>query len=366
MGLGGFNMENKFLKYFLAANSGEGFVSYFADNYDFDDGWRTLIIKGGPGTGKSSFMKYVAVSATDKGYRVELCFCSSDPDSLDGIIIKDLKVIILDGTSPHVVEPKFAGVCEEIINLGEFWNSGKLREKAKEIITVTKQNKKLHKTAASYISAAGELVYDNFKLAEHFIDIKKARMFGEKMSLQLLPKKSEIKLREWSRFIGGVTPKGVVAFKSTIENFYKNVIVIDDKYGAAANAIMESVRKTALLRGYEIITLKNPILPSKIIDHILVPELSLAFVREYEYISFDEKYRRVHSRRFTNINILREYRSRMTFNRRITRELLLGAIESLAKAKAVHDKIEKYYIDAMDFDSLTQFVKEKSKEILKK
>lgn len=357
-------MKNIFSKYFLAANSGEGFVSHFADNYDYTDGWHAYIIKGGPGTGKSSFMKYVAVNAVDKGYGVELCPCSSDPDSLDGVIIKEKKIIILDGTAPHVVEPRFAGICEEIVNLGEFWNGEKLRKKANEIIAITTQNKKLHKMAAAYISAAGELIYDNFKLSKNFTKHNKCEKFAHNLALQLFPGKTGRIPCEWVRFIGGVTPKGVIAFKSTVEDFYKNIIVIDDKHGAATNIIMQKIRDMALDKGYEIITLKNPFLPSKIIDHILVPELSLAVVREYDYIKWSEPYRRIHARRFYDINVLREHRPRLTFNRRVTRELLLGAIETLSKAKSVHDALEKYYIDSMDFKSMTLFAERKTKEIL--
>ena len=171
-------MENKFSKYFLAANSAEGFVSHFADCYDALDGWRAYIVKGGPGTGKSSFMKYVAIKAADMGYDIELCPCSSDPDSLDGVIIKELKTVLLDGTSPHVVEPQYAGVCEEIINLGEFWNTEKLRKKSSEIINVTLGNKKLHKTASAYISAAGEMAYDSYKLSKRFANLKKTEQFA--------------------------------------------------------------------------------------------------------------------------------------------------------------------------------------------
>lgn len=362
--MGGFAMENSFLKYFLAANSSEGFCSCFENNYDFADDWRVFIIKGGPGTGKSSFMKYITVKATDKGYTVEICPCSSDPDSLDAVIIKEIKTVVLDGTSPHVVEPTYAGVCEEIINLGVFWNNKKLREKSEEIISATNQNKKFHRTASAYISAAGELIYDNLKLSEYFIDQIKAEQFAKKLSSRIIPKQANYAPKEWVRFLSGVTPKGVVAFKGTVEKFYKNVIVIDDKYGAVANTVMKSLKKTALLRGYEIITLKNPFLPSKIIDHILIPSLSLAIVREYDYIKFDDSYRRIHARRFYDINLIRASRSRITFNRRLAKELLLGAIDALSKAKNSHDKLEKYYIDAMNFDALTQFVTKKAEEIL--
>lgn len=357
-------MKNKFSKYFLGANSAEGFISHFGDNFDCFNGWRAIIIKGGPGTGKSSFMKYITTRAVDAGYTIELCPCSSDPDSLDGVIIKELKTVILDGTSPHVVEPVYPGACEEIVNLGEFWSSEALRAAADKIISVTNQNKKLHKTASAYISAAGELIYDNFKLSQQFTNLKKAAQFGVKTANRLIPRNKKYAPKEWVRFIGGITPNGVVAYSDTVDKFYKNIVVIDDKYGGASNEIMNAVRKTALAKGYEIITLNNPFLPSKIIDHILIPELSLAFVREYEYIHFDDAHRRIHARRFADANLMRSVRGRCVFNRRTARELLLGAIDTLGKAKATHDQLEKYYIDTMDFDAIVQFTEKKAKDIL--
>ncbi len=351
-------------KFFLAANSAEGFVSHFGDSFNARDGWRAYLIKGGPGTGKSSFMKYIAVKAVDRGYMVELCPCSSDPESLDGVIIKDIKTVLLDATSPHALEPNYPAVCEEVINLGAFWSSESLRRCAKEIIAITDKNKRLHKTAAAYISAAGELILDNFKLAGQIADTKKAELFGKKLASRLIEKSKINQPYEWVRFIGGVTPKGVAAFSGTVEKFYKNIIVIDDKLGATSNAIMNAVRKYALSRGYEIITLKNPFLPSYITDHILIPELSLAFVREYDYIRFDDCHRRIHARRFENINILKSVRSRVTFNRRLTRELLQSAIGALKSAKSVHDQMEQYYIDAMNFAAVTALAQKTADEIL--
>ena len=119
-------------KIFLAANSPSGFVSFFDELYNPYRNCRAYIIKGGPGTGKSSFMKYIAVKAADRGYEAVLCPCSSDPDSLDGLIIKDLKTVIIDGTAPHTVEPVYPGACEEIINLGVFWNGDALYKNAEK------------------------------------------------------------------------------------------------------------------------------------------------------------------------------------------------------------------------------------------
>ena len=74
-------------KYFAAANSGEGFVSYFGEVFRPEEFQQIYIIKGGPGTGKSYFMRQVAEAAERQGENVVYWYCSSDPDSLDGITV---------------------------------------------------------------------------------------------------------------------------------------------------------------------------------------------------------------------------------------------------------------------------------------
>ena len=78
--------------YFAAANTRGGFVSFFDKIFSEDECGRTYILKGGPGVGKSTFMKKLAKLSEDKGYTCEYFYCSSDPSSLDGIIIKEKRM----------------------------------------------------------------------------------------------------------------------------------------------------------------------------------------------------------------------------------------------------------------------------------
>ena len=356
-------MQNICPKYFLGANSCEGFVSHFGDSFSHTAAWRALLIKGGPGTGKSSFMKRIASEAIKKGYTVELGMCSSDPNSLDGIIIKELKTVLLDATSPHVVEPAYPAACEEIVNLGEFWHGDILRKNRAEIIAVTNKNRQLHKTASSYIKAAGELIYDSYKLSLVYTDIKKAEQAGIKTARRILTPKQTPVPHEWVRFISAITPKGIIAYPDTVDKFYENIIVIDDKHGALT-VYLEAIRRVALAYGYEIITLKSPFLPSKITDGILVPELSLAVVRETEYCRFSENHRRLHARRFADVELMHKFRPRTVTNRRLARELLGSGCKTLQNAKLTHDDIERFYIDAMDFEALNRYTDRVCKDIL--
>lgn len=95
------------LRFFLGANTPQGFVSRFDQLADPTDGWREFVIKGGPGAGKSTLMKRVADFAADRCGQVELIHCSSDADSLDGVILPDIKTSIADGTPPHAGAPQY-------------------------------------------------------------------------------------------------------------------------------------------------------------------------------------------------------------------------------------------------------------------
>lgn len=352
-------MENHKFKYFLAANSCEGFYSAFDKSYIPGSEWRAFIIKGGPGTGKSGFMKRVAKAAINKNIRTLLCPCSSDPDSLDAVIMPDKKIVIMDGTPPHTVEPIFPGACEKMLNFGNFWNDLKLSYNNKEIIEASVLNKALHKTASQYLQAAGKLLTDSLKTALACTDREKTLSFAERLCRKLIPTKKTVSVgSEQIRFISGITPFGTVSFADTLIAEVDKVVIFEDDYGSASGIITEYIRGYALSRGYEIITLQNPFLPSLLTDHIIIPELSLAFATENGYIRFTLDRRRIHARRFVSQKQLHLSRERMKFNKKAARELMNSATDALARAKAVHDKLENYYIAAMDFIALDSFTEE--------
>ncbi len=355
-------MEKNNVKYFLAANSCEGFVSYFKNCYNPQDGWRTFIIKGGPGTGKSSFMKFLVSRAAEKGIGAELFPCSSDPDSLDAVIFPDKKLVIMDGTAPHTVDPDFPGVCETILNFSDFWKENVLRQNTAEIMAATNKNKQLHLSASRYIRALGNLLEDNIKIANISFKKSKALAFADKLCKQYIPKGNGGGY-EWVRFLSGITPKGVVFYGNSLFESCKNSVIIEDEFGNAADLIMNRVRDYALENGNEVITVKNAFLPSRLVDHIVIPKLSLCFLRESEYGHFNTDIRRIHARRFINSAQLHKSSKRIKFNRKAIRQLLFTACNTLKEAKEVHDQMEMYYISAMDFPSLTEFANKFSENL---
>ena len=131
-------------KYFAASNSSEGFCSYYDSVFDIQKYEKIYAIKGGSGTGKAFFMKAVAKAAQEKGFSVRYIYCSSDASSLDGIIIEEPKIAVLDGTAPHIYEPKLLGAVDEIVDLGAFLNGEMLMRSKNEIEHILKSKKMLN------------------------------------------------------------------------------------------------------------------------------------------------------------------------------------------------------------------------------
>ena len=146
-------------EYFAAANSYCGFVSHFAKEFEPQKYERIFILKGGPGTGKSTLMKGIGSYFSDKATYVKAVYCSSDIHSLDGIILtkNNKSVCIIDGTSPHSIDPLYPGVKEEIIDLAKGINVTKLIESKDEIIHLNQTKKQHYKNAYALLEIAGKI-----------------------------------------------------------------------------------------------------------------------------------------------------------------------------------------------------------------
>ena len=96
-------MENqlKSVDFYLGAVGPNGFHGYF-DRLGQEEGIQLYLIKSGPGCGKSTMMRGIAQAAT---LPVERIHCSSDPDSLDGVILPKPFAAVLDATAPQEIVP---------------------------------------------------------------------------------------------------------------------------------------------------------------------------------------------------------------------------------------------------------------------
>ena len=145
---------------FPGNNTGQGFFSYFAYLLPQAQAQRVYCLKGGPGVGKSTFLKRIGERMAQEGFALEYMHCASDPDSLDGLVIPALGVALIDGTAPHVIDPAYPAAVDEIVNLGEFWDAAAIRENRGEIVRINGEIKGQYRRAFQYLAAAKCLMDD--------------------------------------------------------------------------------------------------------------------------------------------------------------------------------------------------------------
>ncbi len=163
--------------YFAASNSFDGFVSYFDKCFSSRELDKIFVIKGGPGTGKSTLMRKVSKIADDSGFTKEEIYCSSDINSLDGVIIKkgNRSVAMLDGTAPHERDAVIPGAVDVIVSLYDFFDIKGLEKSKNEIISLIDKKNSAYQKAYDQLhlssvfqrkSKAEKLKHFDFEKAE--------------------------------------------------------------------------------------------------------------------------------------------------------------------------------------------------------
>ena len=264
--------------FFLGATTPAGFKGYF-EPLRREPGMQMVLIKSGPGCGKSTLMKQLARRAIQQGEPVECIHCASDPDSFDGVIFVRQRRAIVDATAPHTIEPDAPGADEVVLSLYHTIQTDALRPHAEEVKALFARNAALRARAARYVASAGSLLLDSRRAEACSANFEKVRRYVKRLCTRLLPR-TENTAREELRLLSAVTPKGEVFYQHTAQALADRFIVFRDEYGAVSRLLLELIRAEALARGYHIITCPCAMHPEDKIDHILIPELRLAFLTD--------------------------------------------------------------------------------------
>ncbi len=344
-------MQNE-KRYFAASNSGAGFISYFDEI--FGELNRVYIIKGGPGTGKSYFMRRIADEAEKKGFEVEYFYCSSDPLSLDGIIINEKSVAIIDGTAPHTCDPKFPGIREKIINLGDNWDEDELLKNAESIREIILKKEGLYNNVYNYLAAAYRVDTEIKQINRKAVKHDKMRSAVNRLTKGWKVGKGYKAIK---RPIEAMTSAGHVVY-DTYMDIAVNNFTIRDRHNVShifMNMIMKCIEEKQLLVYYS-----PSYLDSANISGIYIPELSVSFVVG-EMDSRDT--RQINMDRFVDMDVIKRNKQKNRFARRCLSSLFEGVELGFNEISELHTKLEAYYIKAMDFSKNSAIVSKIKKEI---
>lgn len=317
--------------YFAASNGYHGFRSYFDKIFSPKRLNKLYILKGGPGTGKSTLMKDIAERFTDSAIITSIR-CSSDPASYDGVLIENggAAIGIVDGTSPHVVEPVYPGVVEEIINLGDGFDISGLSKKKEAVTELNELKKQAYKNAYFALSTAGGI---NEYITNVFINndiYKQAEGLLVELTETCPNCKETVKYSNFRR--SAFCKNGY--FSLGFADVKKRIISVNGD-GISEFAVMDALRKILSDSSVNMTLFSSP-LQDKYIDAIetdttvyCVTSSAEASIRSSEIMPATAGY----------ISALDSYKT-----------FLNEAKRSFAEAASYHSDLEKIYTKNMHFD----------------
>jgi hypothetical protein len=336
---------------FPGNNTPRGFFSYY-DHILPKDATRIFVIKGGPGVGKSTFMETIAKDMVDRGYDAEIHHCSADNDSIDGVVFPAIGVGVLDGTWPHVVDPKIPGAVDEIIWLGEYWNEDAVRAEKKGILEAQKGLESVFKRAYRFLAAA-QVVYEDWEASNvEALDFGQANILADRIiadNLAAIPV-SRTPGTERKLFASAITPDGMVNYLNTILAPCSKRYVIEGDPGTGKSMLLEKVKRAALERGFFTEAYYCPLHPDKV-EHVVIEKLGLALTKSIAPHTYVPGPNDV----IINMNacrdeaILKAHQPQIERAREEFERLFSLAIFYIGQAKQYHDALERFYVPNMDF-----------------
>lgn len=335
-------------------NTRYGFYSF----YDYMVGAEVeekIILKGGPGVGKSSFMYSIQKDLACMGVDIEQHGCSSDADSLDGIVVGKQQFCLVDGTRPHIVEPLYPGAVDVILNLGDFWDERMLRQHREEIVLLTEEASRCFTRTYNRLKECG-LALDELKgyYAENQ-DRKSLNRNISALTADYLAGAVSGHRPARHLFGGALTPAGPITKLDTLIDNETAVFAVKGSPGAGVQDLFVHTQHLLTRGGIYAEIYHNPFDPDDI-DYILIPSSNALLIDvgsillPYRDLLKGVKLRRQldFDQLLDNKGVGLRAKSIAAASHRFAQGIK-DTVQMLQMAKNKHDELEYYYVPAMDF-----------------
>lgn len=319
----------KVYSFCASANTGLGFVDNFSSILEPNKQGFTFILKGGPGTGKSTLMRRIGDHFEKQGESVEYFYCSSDINSLDGVRIVGKNICVIDGTSPHSKDVNIVGVDSSIVNLGDAVQCGIVR-KQRYIEKCLREKKQSYNMLYAYTKSALTIREIENKINATIFDEDLAKISVQKVIDIIKKNKSNENGKIRELFSSVIDKDGV----TQLENIAPHSTVLSLNHSRCENIyILNCVKEQLYANGYSLICFKD-VIENKI-DSIYVEEGNILI----KSMASLDKYSR-------------EDQIEMLRLGKMIRKQIINAGKMLDRARKKHFKIEKCYRSYIDIDYL--------------
>lgn len=346
---------------FPGGNTSRGFVSFY-EHIAPRSARYSFILKGGPGTGKSTFMKRIAADLLALGIDAEMHHCSADAESVDAVAFPAIGVALIDGTAPHTFEPEYYNVNGAVVDLGRFCNETTLQRHRDGIARVTEGARASFRRAYRYLAAARHVREDwdatnGAARDEGLLNEERTRLIGTLFANSSAAAPGVGRRRRL--FASSITPDGPCNYVESWAGPLRRKFIVKGEPGTGRAALMNQIADAAVGRGYDV-ELYHCAFEPRDIDHVLIPALDTAVIssvppHEYVVDNGDEpSVQLIDLNRCLQSDVSGAATPYIATARFTFWQLFRHAVSALKDAQRLHMQLESYYAPHVDFDSIEQ------------
>lgn len=152
-------------------------------------------------------------------------------------------------------------------------------------------------------------------------------------------------------FASAITPNGYVNYLSSLLKVDR-LYTLKGKPGTGTEKVISKVMEAASSKGFDVEAYFCALNPQKV-EHLIIPELNVAFTTSNEYHNCNEKnFMEIDLDEFIDQKILDKYKDELEYNKKQFDSIMERAIKTIASAKKLHDRMEAYYIPNMDYEAI--------------
>lgn len=260
--------------YFAGGNTAKGFIVFY--DSVFQPLERLFILTGSPGTGKSAIMAKIASDMLERGYDVELLHHSLDPEAVEGVIVTDLKVGIVDSRVFSSLEPQSPNRLVRFIDLETSYDSQKLNAQQSKLDSLAAEMKGQCEKAYRAFSEALRVHDEWEEIYIQHMHREAANLFVDELIQRFFSAPRGVKAATKSeRFLGAATPKGAIDFVPNLTERARKRYFLKGRPGSGKSTLLVKLASAAQERGYDVEIYHCGFDPDSL-DMIILPDLSLA------------------------------------------------------------------------------------------
>jgi ABC-type cobalamin/Fe3+-siderophores transport system ATPase subunit len=345
---------------FASSHTSQGFYTFIPELVNGMG--KVYILKGAPGSGKSTFIRLLGEVVSQQGYDVEFWVSALDPVIPDGVFIPQLDAAVINGSLPQPIDPKYPGIREIIINLGEYWDRSIVEKQSQEIIQQIDKTEKYQSEAVKILKEASRAKEDIRQVNAAHLNMGKLEQLIKNLSADIMDNRPG----EKHYFAGIITGDGLVDYINELSAGCKKRYIFKGPSGSGKSTVIHELAREAKQRGY-FLEYYHCGLEVEYLVMVVIRNLQLALI-EANYVEVASKQGDVTiemTQYLDGYDIDRVEIQNNEANRRLE-DLFLKAQQEFGNACQSTREVERIYSSAMDFEQLDLKRQEIVREILTK